>query len=335
MSNRNDDQSTPRARPVRPFVAHPTRAGSPTASSPLAGRVARPFVPPAAARDRALRAGRGTPGTGVQPTDGSAIAASPDDAWLATFAADAVDIDPSTLAGAASAPPVVPGADVGPPPTIPVTDADAARSTDADEAAAAEWAAIGTLGAADAPAHRRDPAADGERRVSERALAVVPPSEAWPDDVWTDPAASTDADAAEPTGYAPPVTMTDDRAPADAATPRARAGGAGPTSYPPAVPDAPDDYALDGTQRSVGIPSPVYLPDGPAGWDASTADARGSMNDPAKPAATADEARLAARLRLLADEIEARSIAAPGYTAGMRDSEALVTVLGALLRAER
>ncbi|CAA9310299.1 MAG: hypothetical protein AVDCRST_MAG11-1442, partial [uncultured Gemmatimonadaceae bacterium] len=154
--------------------------------------------------------------------------------------------------------------------------------------------------------------------------------------------------AADLAGRAPPVTVSNDLAPvpAEDAISGSRSEEPGPTLYPPGVPDAPDDYALDGAQGAVGSPSPVYLPDDAAGWTAAAAAVStgrvGASADRTEPvdradttAATTDESRLAARLRLLADEVEARAIAAQGYTAGMRDSEALVTLLGALLRAER
>ena len=349
MSKSDEEAPATPARPARPFVPPPA-AGRPDGVTRASAAAPRPFVP----RSRTDRSAPTAPAPTPPPLAGREEA----DRWLDQFVSEGsareADAAASGFAPAGEVDAaVVPGAEARPRAVTPV--ATPAAPDDADLAAGAEWAAMTELGDFETPAAREPRPTPSARSVSDKAVAVIPPAQAWPEDVWSEPAGPPAAPTPAPDAHVL-VTAGNDLAPPVApAGPNGTVGGdAPPVSYPPALPDGVDDYALDGAPADLGAPSPVYRPDRAADW----AEAAGAVVDPDERAgggaastepitvdrveaatagstASVPHGALAARLRRLADELDARSLAVPTVTPEMRDTEALVALLGALLRGGR
>jgi hypothetical protein len=344
-------------------------------------RPPRPFVPRAAAPPRA-------PAPTADPTGGSAPPSPAADEWLGGAAVAPADplaaADPLVAASVEGSPALVPGADAParggahaatPSPAAPESEA---------EVAATEWTAMLELGNLAAPPAepeapaRPTPAYGRERMITDRTLAVVPPAEAWPEDVWAG-VADSDVDARQEEAEAPgpqlveqgvhaaatppatpsvagvderqdvahPATLTNEVAPApgDDATLGSIADEPSAAIYPPAVPDRADAYAPDAPLDQRAAPSAVYEPDSAAAWgEQSSRGGRiaardgvvGAINPERADEALAEAAALAAaRLRSLADELEAGTLAAGAVEPSARDSEVLVALLVGLLRTRR
>lgn len=353
--------ATPRI--PRPFVPRGAQGAGPVSppASPAQGRANSEV---ARARDAAADQRQTRPTEPLAAIDAVEEVAR-EEAWPLTVEPVTVDERAAldALAGGPSAGPssVVPGADAGPrrttpaPPTgaIPV---DAGDEEEAETDADAEWRAMRELGAATPPAGALpgaplDPARTDEsepaRGYADLAAAVVPPADAWPEDVWTQDGAGDpppgDLGAADLPRTA---AFGNDIAPAleDDATLGARSLELPATAYPPAVPDAVDAYALDGSVADATAASAVYTPDRAHDWVVSAggvapeegmpvpaAEVRADTGGPTTP----QVGGLAARLRALADEVQTRQIVLPAVEPEMRDSEAIVALLAALLRTGR
>jgi hypothetical protein len=296
-------------------------------------------------------------------------------AWADPLAA----ADPLVAASIDGPPAVVPGADA---PTRNAA-AHAATPTPADtdtEVAATEWAAMHELGvlatppAAEPPPHRTPPQGR-DRVITERALAVVPPAEAWPEDVWAGAAESEPSEqtpllvpsaelaaaeqgsgthAAPAAGAGPtddriatahPATLANDvaSAPGDDATLGSIAVEGSTAVYPPSVPDRAEAYGPEAAPDLHAAPSAVYEPDSATAWNEATAGEGRASNEggaavnPERSEAVEMLARAAAaeRLRRLADELDAGTLTAAPIVQSARDSELLVALLAGLLRSGR
>jgi hypothetical protein len=187
-------------------------------------------------------------------------------------------------------------------------------------------------------------------------MAVVPPADAWPDDVWPDESIPSEPVSDTRVDLQHPVAVENELAGAspDLSTLGETGLGVQQTAYPPAVPDSLDSYALDGIPQELGAPSAVYMQDAPGEWDASAAGRAaeaapvdrppdrpyGGERTPYAEAAAgelpaASGALLAAQLERIASDLRGGALSYAGDVTGIRDSEALVVVLGLLLRAGR
>jgi hypothetical protein len=370
----------PATAPSRPPAGERPAGGERRAAA--APGLPRPFVPPGA--QAAPRASR--PAHALPPAD-SEVARPRDAAADAqqdrpTQPVDAIDATPAVLgehgwqpsaepataaeraaldalAGESGAPTPsrIPGADARPRPATPAVPVGAlpvdAPAPEADTAAETEWLAMRELGAAAPPA--ADAAVDvrtGQSDVPRGGYAdlsptVVPPAEAWPEDVWSEDTATAPEPGAVSVDDLPhPVAFGNDVVPAADDDPTLGSLSAEPlaTVYPPAVPDALDAYALDGNVADANPPSAVYTPDRAHEWTVSAGGVAGEQGMPVPPPSARSDVvepsqpasgGMSARLRSLAAEVENRALELPAIPPEMRDSEALVVLLAAVLRRGR
>ena len=184
------------------------------------------------------------------------------------------------------------------------------------------------------------------------AGAVVPPAEAWPDDVWPDEREVAAAGDVSPLVHDTPAMLQDDLA-TDLAVATEGVAPGGPLPVPadhagdvaPLGTDwRPADVSDAGETHSRAAAEPG---DPPAPWDsavaptAATIDVGPSLVAQQTIAGTEETAAtLADRLQQLAEQVRAGALPAANLTAadasaGMRDSEVLVALLGAVLKAGR
>lgn len=243
-----------------------------------------------------------------------------------------------------------------------VPGSDAARRLNlepvADEVASAHgiWPPSADVGAASVAA-RRPTTAESESSPPERPIPpVVPPAEAWPDDVWPDSGEHRASTARDVAHVVPTVTAAEFENGMLGHADHGRASGDRTTPhdltlvYEPAQPESVDAHALDATLNQVAVASAIYQAADAGDWAASAPvsdDVTSDLGAAGAPAAvTIGLAERPERgdnpgqvlgdvLRMLADDVSAGRVAVPSYTAGMSVSEALVAVLGALLKAGR
>jgi hypothetical protein len=342
----------------RPFVhrAGPAAPGRPAAGSDSAVARHAPAPPADRADARGSRATEPRPTIEPAAANAAQAASAGEDEWPLALSSALGGDDPSigeTLAGSAlpGSAPLVPGADARPRPATPPSAVAARADAPIDEAESAadtEWLAMSELGDFETPAAPA-PApvsrtARSERSHPDLGAGVVPPAQAWPEDVWADTGTvDADVDPVVPDA-AHPVTLSNDVVPAsdDDATLGSISAAPSATAYPPGVPDTLDAYALDGAPSSLGAPSAVYSPDTAGAWTDSAGGVSGECGMPISLEPRDDRmvepdgaSALADRLRDLADEVQGRGLTVGAFDPAMRDSEALVALLGALLRTGR